>query len=694
MSLSTDGDRYAAHVESLDVGEARCVFALNLQHPRFEPMFEDLGRSRRVNRGASSPVLVAAESLGKELFEAAFSGPVRSMFDKALGHAAGRNQVLRIRLKFADVPDLMDLPWELLREDGGAGYLALNKKIALVRHLPVAQRVQPLEAASPLRILAVVSVPSDRKELPSAEHEWLQLRQSLDVLRQEGTVLVERAAGNFVALKAALKAFAPHVLHFIGHGDFSGGNGRLLLMNEEGRSVPISAEQWATLLGDCDSLRLVVINACEGGRTSRTDPFAGVAHALLARGTPAVVAMQFPVSDEGAAVFAVEFYRSIAAAEPVDMAIGAARRELASASEEADCEWATPVLYVRGDTRLFATRDEVAEGRRVLVASVVAAGAALTGSTAWTILGPSPDGPGGVVVAAAPPPPPAPAPTVERARRVGLAIYPWTTYLNEEKNLSQFKYRLLALGDSWFGIGSLGPSGTNLLLEIALESTAVAVNMSPVGFGISLDGLIKRKDVIAAVKGKRWDVIAVSVGLTELLAAVGASPQKPPGARLLLNRDEASPAVSPALRYVSESGCNALASSLAARFDELAMLIDGGLSKGIPVVIHTYDYVTPRNSPAGLAGPWMSPVLQGYGVPTDHWNAVADTLIDRLADAVESMAKRRPNTHVIETRRTLIRAAAGAPGVSGDWLNEIHPTAQGYRKLSAVHSVWIDRLLK
>jgi hypothetical protein len=54
------------------------------------------------------------------------------------------------------------------------------------------------------------------------------------------------------------------------------------------------------------TLRLVVLNACEGGRASVEDPFAG-SPAPGAAGLPAVVAMQFPITDAAAVTFASEF---------------------------------------------------------------------------------------------------------------------------------------------------------------------------------------------------------------------------------------------------------------------------------------------------------------------------------------------------------------------------------------------------
>jgi hypothetical protein len=75
--------------------------------------------------------------------------------------------------------------------------------------------------------------------------------------------------------------------------------------------------------------------------------------ALSLAGVPAVVAMQYSISDPGAIAFSTTFYRALASGETVDLAVGLARRELYSARYPA-IEWAVPVLFLRSpDGRIF-----------------------------------------------------------------------------------------------------------------------------------------------------------------------------------------------------------------------------------------------------------------------------------------------------------------------------------------------------
>ena len=57
---------------------------------------------------------------------------------------------------------------------------------------------------------------------------------------------------------------------------------------------------------------------------------------------PAVVAMQFPISDKAAIAFSETFYQRIAKGDPVDVAMAEGRKKLWHLEE-----WATPVLFLR-----------------------------------------------------------------------------------------------------------------------------------------------------------------------------------------------------------------------------------------------------------------------------------------------------------------------------------------------------------
>jgi hypothetical protein len=145
-----------------------------------------------------------------------------------------------------------------------------------------------------------------------------------------------------------------HVFHFIGHGGFSeqSGEGHLVLEGNAGRADSVSSQYLGTLLHDHRPLRVAVLNACEGARGGRADPFAGTAQSLVQQGIPAVIAMQFEITDDAAVIFAHELYLAIADGCAVDTALAEARKALFAQVNEV--EWGTPVLYMRAsDGRIF-----------------------------------------------------------------------------------------------------------------------------------------------------------------------------------------------------------------------------------------------------------------------------------------------------------------------------------------------------
>jgi hypothetical protein len=109
----------------------------------------------------------------------------------------------------------------------------------------------------------------------------------------------------------------------------------------------------------------VVLNACEGARSSSSDPFSGVAQSLIRGGVPAVIAMQFEITDTAAITFCQGLYSAIADGYPIDAALGESRKAIFASGNVV--EWATPVLHMRSpDGHLFKlTKARAPAGPRV-----------------------------------------------------------------------------------------------------------------------------------------------------------------------------------------------------------------------------------------------------------------------------------------------------------------------------------------
>ena len=302
-----------------------------------------------------------AQAVGAALFQALFSGLSASLLERSRGIVATRpDGGLRIKLRLdpevAGQMELARLPWELLYDPVARQYLARgDRRLALVRFLDAPQPVELPSFEPPLRILVARAQPPGLPRLELATETDLIVKSWERVRGTSVTVLDGVTLAN---LRDEVLRSRSHVLHFMGHGIFtaSQNEGALLFADPNGTAAQaVGGRALALHLADLD-LRLVVLNSCQSARLPlgpQPDAFAGVAAALVLSGIPAVVAMQFPISDAAAIAFSRRFYRRLACGDAVDTAMSEARREMGAAPTAAP-EWATPVLYMRTpDGRLF-----------------------------------------------------------------------------------------------------------------------------------------------------------------------------------------------------------------------------------------------------------------------------------------------------------------------------------------------------
>ena len=233
-------------------------------------------------------------------------------------------------------------------------FLALSTETPIVRYFDLAETVKPLAVTPPLRVLVMLSNPSDVDCL-DVEKEWQKLKEAVGYLEERKLLIVERMHhATLSELQRRLRREQYHIFHFVGHGSFDQTTEEsvLALEDEDGRKRLVSGPDLGIYLRDEPALRLVLLNACEGARGSRSDPFSGAAQSLVLKGIPAVIAMQFEVSDEAAIAMASGFYAALADDYPVDAALTEARKSVFAAG--CTVEWGTPVLYLRApDGRIF-----------------------------------------------------------------------------------------------------------------------------------------------------------------------------------------------------------------------------------------------------------------------------------------------------------------------------------------------------
>ena len=139
------------------------------------------------------------------------------------------------------------------------------------------------------------------------------------------------------------------MIHYIGHGAYDERTqaGILMLEQADGRPHEVSGEELGAIMRDERSLRLVVLNACEGARVSHVDPFSGVASSLI-RGSRlrAVISMQNEITDEAAITFSGPALHRSCAGFPDRRRAGQSRRAMFASGT--GLGFAAPVMFMRG----------------------------------------------------------------------------------------------------------------------------------------------------------------------------------------------------------------------------------------------------------------------------------------------------------------------------------------------------------
>ena len=366
-------------------GEALGRLKLPFNDMELENFVLRVGRTRKGKRRIESPEMARAKDFGSRLFASLFEGDVKELYRSSFRDAQDENQGLRITLSLTGAPELSQIPWEYMYDH--PSFLSISTWTPIVRYLDIPKPRKPLQITLPLRILGVVSAPSDAEPIDVAT-EKAKLGQALAPLVESGWLAIDwLETASLLSLQRQLRRADYHVFHYIGHGgyDRDADDGVLLFEDEHGFSKRITGVQLGTILQDEISLRLAVLNACEGGRSSVEDPFSGVATSLIEREIPAVIGMQFEITDRSAIVFASEFYSALADGYPVDSALAEARKAIYA--DDNDVEWATPVLFMRvQDGSLFeipkhaSARDRKPDPSVALAAAKVEAEAVKAGA--------------------------------------------------------------------------------------------------------------------------------------------------------------------------------------------------------------------------------------------------------------------------------------------------------------------------
>jgi hypothetical protein len=266
--------------------------------------------------------------------------------------------------------------------------------------------------------------------------------------------------------------------------------------------------------------------------------------------------------------------------------------------------------------------------------------------------------------------------------------------------LNEFDRVFLAEGDSWFSYGSL--KMRNVLLDMELPERTLILNIAQPGDTLRrMHETCRNPELYFFLRnrsGRRWDAILLSGGGNDVIDA--AWNDKIAAPEIFVKPAEPSSVTLANLRtIVKQPAYDALFEYIAANIGQIVTQgrdQTGGNSNGVPLFMHTYALLQPRNAPVKYLklGPWLYEACVWLGIDQALWIEVARMVLTDLATTLNRL--NLPQFHVIDTlalTTSMMPSAPGSTGDSNDWENEIHPNRGGYRKLAATWSTEITRVL-
>jgi len=268
------------------------------------------------------------------------SAPVqeRRMLEQAL--CTGRGPLLLV------LPDsLAELPWELLYDPqyvDGQGFLACRRPF--VRLNDGIAETPLLLIEPPLRVLLLLASPPVPGESTPIDVESIRadVEEAVYEMRKAGFLhlLIEDLVTPR-QVEHHLVHFRPHIIHYIGHGEYDQvDGGRILWEDEQGKELWLPAKSMAGFLRSRD-LIAVVLHACETARSNARAEVASLASILAQAGLPAILAQQANFTYKSTPLASQAWYEELRAGKDMASALLAVRQALI---QEDRLDWAVPIL--------------------------------------------------------------------------------------------------------------------------------------------------------------------------------------------------------------------------------------------------------------------------------------------------------------------------------------------------------------
>ncbi|WP_168195376.1 CHAT domain-containing protein [Bradyrhizobium sp. NAS80.1] len=306
------------------------------------------------------------QEVGSQLFDFIFQRKILELYQECSQAARRDDEPFLIRLRVSD-STLAYVPWETMYDKKNRFYVTTSQSTPFTRAVDDYGEERRMCAARPIRMLGMAArvkvlngFPLDEIEVDA---EQVAIKNALSELNDGKRLKLSwipsaKARDLNRRFLRGDEGKRWDLFHFIGHGghDPDRQMGFVVVQEEGGsRGARLYADALKTFLtqpGQTPSL--VVLNSCSGAQGEPGSLFSSTAAELIQGGVPAVIAMQFEISDNMGLAFADTFYTYLADNVSIQAALAHTRAELKARQF---AEWISPVLYMRGlDGEIFVDR--------------------------------------------------------------------------------------------------------------------------------------------------------------------------------------------------------------------------------------------------------------------------------------------------------------------------------------------------
>jgi hypothetical protein len=318
--------------------------------------------SRPIVRDAAGTLAVGShevmvQEIGSQLFDFIFQRKVLELYAECYASTKKIGQPLSIRLHVKH-PGLSYVPWETLYDKANRFYVTASQDTPFMRAVSDDDDERSPGGSRPIRILCMAArakvLNGIALDVIEVDTEQVAIKNALAELDDGKRMKLSWIPSAKV--RDLNRRFIKgddgkrwDIFHFIGHGghDPDRQTGFIVVQEDGGsKGKRLYANDLRTFV--CQPGRtpgLVVLNSCSGAQAKPGVLFSSVATELIQGGVPAVIAMQFEISDKMGVAFSDAFYTYLADNVSIQSALAHTRAEL-KANQFG--EWISPVLYMRG----------------------------------------------------------------------------------------------------------------------------------------------------------------------------------------------------------------------------------------------------------------------------------------------------------------------------------------------------------